>query len=430
MATVSMSDFGKGTIYSVSRGTGYSVADIISANPGIDINDIASNATINLPNAVMESVNIDDYGSIYSISQKTGVSVDDIIASNSGIDINSIPSGASINLPSGSVISTPQSALKVVDIDDYGSVYQISQKTGVPVSDIIAANPNIDVNNISDGTKINMPSKNISPQKTPATIKAKPSSPNQEAYENKVEDKRENDVGNEPKSECECDKKLEEAIIKNGFVKNTDFINHRVKKLEHGKISNVNAIVFHRTVSKRYSKPSHSLGAHFYIAKNGKIYQTASLEYTTYHVGAIYSKCYQMGSCGKSDYKKIRHIRTTKSSQLRKEGILSYRKNSRGRYTDRPEHAEARIEYPKAFPERYPINSDSVGIEVVGWYNAREKKWETITKAQKKSIICLTKVLMKLYHIPKKHIYTHEGIKRKTEGEGGSYKDSILKCIT
>ena len=70
-----------------------------------------------------------------------------------------------------------------------------------------------------------------------------------------------------------------------------------------------------------------------------------------------------------------------------------------------------------------------IGIEVVGWYDSTKKKWEQITKAQKESITCLTKTLMKLYNIPKKHIYTHEGIKRKTEGEGGSYKDAILRNI-
>ncbi|HID16010.1 MAG TPA: LysM domain-containing protein, partial [Candidatus Atribacteria bacterium] len=199
MATINMSDYGKGTIYSVSRGTGYSVTDIIAANPGIDIHDIASNATINLPSVVMESVNIDDYGTIYSISQKTGVSVDDIIASNPGININSIPAGASINLPSGSTIPIPKSALEVVNIDDYGSIYSISQKTGVSVDDIVAANPNIDIYDISSGTKINVPSKNIPTQKPPAVIKP---TPKQEEYEQKVEDKRENDVGNEPCEKC------------------------------------------------------------------------------------------------------------------------------------------------------------------------------------------------------------------------------------
>jgi len=406
MATVNISDFGKGTIYSVSRGTGYSVKDIIAANPGIDINNIAPNATINLPNTVMESVNIDDYGSIYSISQKTGIPVDDIIASNSGIDINSIPSGASINLPRGNVIPAPQSALEIVNIDDYGSIYSISQKTGVPVDDIVAANPNIDVNNISTGTKINVPSKNISLKKPPAVTKPKPPTLKQEAYEQKVEEKRENEVGNEPKKNCKCKKN------KDGFIDkiSTDIkvVKKHIKKAEHGTLKKINAIVIHRTAGSKLSfsnAKNNGIAAHFYVDKDGTIYQVASLNKVCYHVGKIKSKAKEEGSLTNFDKEYFKKIGWSPSKEYK------YEKN-------------------KKYPTRYPYNYDSIGIETVGSYNKTTKTWEHLTEAQKKSVSKLYNCLIKLLKLDKNSdTYTHEQISRKTKGEGQTVLDAISGMI-
>lgn len=261
---------------------------------------------------------------------------------------------------------------------------------------------------------------------TPAKTKPKAQSTSKKVVKKHTKGKAKKTVPKRVKTQCKCD----EGVIKNGFIKNMNIIKNRAKNLEHGKLHTVKAIVFHRTVTSKYYKPTKSSGAHFFIAKDGKIYQTASLQYKTYHVGPIYSKCYEKGTCPKADYKKIRHIRTTKREQLRKEGILTYKKNRKGVYTDRPENAEARVEYAskRKFPDRYPINSDSIGLEVVGNWS-KKTGWEPITQEQKESITCLTKALMRLYKIPKKYIYTHEKIKRKTPGEGGSYKDSILRNI-
>ena len=191
-SAVNIDDYG--SIYSISQKTGISVDDIIAANPGININSIPAGTTINVTKEVLSTVNIDDYGSIYSISQKTGVSVDDIIAANPGININSIPAGTTINVT--------KEVLSTVNIDDYGSIYSISQKTGISVDDIVAANPGIDINDISSGTKINVPKKSISPSNPVIPTEPVSPTPEQQVYEETVEDKNDTEVGNEPCEKC------------------------------------------------------------------------------------------------------------------------------------------------------------------------------------------------------------------------------------
>lgn len=195
---VRVGDYAKGTIYSISRETGYKLSDIIASNPGIDIHNLTADTIIKLPTPkkVFSAVNIDDYGSIYSISRETGVSVDDIIAANPGINVNSIPSGTSIKLPTSSAV------MQNVNIDDYGTIYQIHKHTGVPVEDIVKANPDIDINHIPPHTNINVPSKSIPSKQTPKVTNPKPPTPTQEEYEKKVESKPDREIGNEPCEKC------------------------------------------------------------------------------------------------------------------------------------------------------------------------------------------------------------------------------------
>ena len=133
----------------------------------------------------MKSINIDKYGTIYNMSRKTGISLGDIIKANPNIDVRSIPSGTSINLPNTEMSS--------VNIDEYGTLYQIHKRTGVSVADIIKANPNIDVHNIPPHTKIKVPSSG-----TPIKIPPK----KQKDIKDATKKQKETPVGNEPKSKC------------------------------------------------------------------------------------------------------------------------------------------------------------------------------------------------------------------------------------
>ncbi len=286
---VRVGDFQNGTIYSISRATGYKVSDIIAANPGVDIRDLTAETVIKLPAQEITSgiVNIDEYGSIYGISRKTGIPVDDIIQANPNIDIHDIPSGTKIRLPR--IGATDQTIMKTVNIDDYGTVYQIHRQTGVPVDDIVQANPNLDINNIPPHTDINVPTKSI--PKHPAVDHPQPPTPAQEQYDNNVDRQRDVDVGNEPKSECECEKKPPKIIKK--------FLTPNKYSRPQKKLGEIKAIVIHwvanpnsKAISNRNFFESRKNGkkgygsAHFIIGLQGEIIQCLPEGEQAYHVGA------------------------------------------------------------------------------------------------------------------------------------------------
>ena len=86
---------------------------------------------------------------------------------------------------------------------------------------------------------------------------------------------------------------------------------------------------------------SGAAGAHFLIDKDGTIYQTARLTQKTWHVGRLQSRCVAELKC--SAPKKWDPSGTHKS------------------------------ESSKSWPARYPSNEDSIGIELVGRFDAATK---------------------------------------------------------
>lgn len=76
------------------------------------------------------------------------------------------------------------------------------------------------------------------------------------------------------------------------------------------------------------------------------------------------------------------------------------------------------IESTRPYPERYPTNGDSVGIEVVGDYNERTKTWDPPTAAQTASIQRLVGSLQQNFGLNDNDVYQHDVISRKTAGEG------------
>ncbi|MCL9670321.1 hypothetical protein [Citrobacter sp. MNAZ 1397] len=79
-----------------------------------------------------------------------------------------------------------------------------------------------------------------------------------------------------------------------GYIQNAEITKKTVKELEHGEMDKINAIILHRTKSS--SEPFDSFktkkeGTHFVVAKNGTLYQSASLFEWTPHIGKIRSRC-------------------------------------------------------------------------------------------------------------------------------------------
>ena len=294
---VRVGDYAKGTIYSISRETGYKVADIIASNPEINIHNLTADTIIKLPTPkeVFTAVNIDDYGSIYSISRETGVSVDDIIAANPEINVNSIPSGASIKLPTSSAV------MQNVNIDDYGTIYQIHKHTGVPVEDIVKANPDIDINHIPPHTNIKVPSKSIPSKQTPKVTNPKPPTPKQEEFEDKVESKSDKEIGNEPQKNCKCKNnvKIQEKLLtpskytrtQRKLTKVKAIVIHWVANTKSKAISNRNYFESLKNgkvsyVDKRGKKHYRYASAHYVIGLQGEIIQCVPNNEQAYHVGA------------------------------------------------------------------------------------------------------------------------------------------------
>ena len=117
--------------------------------------------------------------------------------------------------------------------------------------------------------------------------------------------------------------------------------------------SNPIAIVLHRTQSPTAASTletwkTRPYGTHFLIDTDGTIYQCASLYKYTQHVGDIKAKNLELNGKNSADYKI---------------------------YTGKTYQKVSDIEKTKSYPDRYPINSDSIGIEVVAQcFNTMEKK--------------------------------------------------------
>jgi len=207
---------------------------------------------------------------------------------------------------------------------------------------------------------------------------------------------------------CECS----QASIKNGFIKGMGYIKKVQSRLAHKGKFRIKAIVLHRTNSTNVlSAMSGTVeGTHFYVDNSGNVYQTVSLKKKTWHVGkGLYSKAKD--------------------------------KTGTGKYPNSwPHKKRGKVEAKKSYPNRYPMNSDSVGIEVSGEFHITSGKvqsgkykgeskgyWDALTAKQKKAIVCLCKVLKKKYKLTNGDIYAHDDIKAKTKGEGSSYIHSILK---
>src|SRR5690554_4874524 len=78
-------------------------------------------------------------------------------------------------------------------------------------------------------------------------------------------------------------------IGENGYVQNAGFILRPIAALEKRNMAAPAAIVLHRTngssVEGALNSANSGIGTHFYVDKDGTVYQTASLLKHTSHVG-------------------------------------------------------------------------------------------------------------------------------------------------
>lgn len=185
-----------------------------------------------------------------------------------------------------------------------------------------------------------------------------------------------------------------------GYVQNAAFVFRQIPALEHGPLPDIRAIVLHRTDSSTSASAfrafERGIGTHFVVDKDGTVYQTASLNHKTWHVGKIRSRCEADGSCEPSEAAALR-----KMSFSQKHGY----------------------EKSKPYPQRYPMNEDSVGIETVADYDPQTSTWDAATAAQAESIRALVYLLKREYGLSESDIYEHDRISYKTAGEGADLYD-------
>ncbi len=198
------------------------------------------------------------------------------------------------------------------------------------------------------------------------------------------------------------------TTVTNGIIVDKRIIAKRFNSIEHGNISKVKSIVLHRTAGSSATSSlngyasGQKTGAHFLIANDGTIYQTASLEQLCWHVGILYSRCKDEKSC---DPKEL----ITVNSLLHQKGF-SFSKRVKN---------VSHHELGKTYPLRYPSNNDSIGIEVVGRYNHATNIFERPTNKQFESLKWLVKILLKEFSLVLNNdVYAHGVIARKKKAEG------------
>lgn len=180
----------------------------------------------------------------------------------------------------------------------------------------------------------------------------------------------------------------------------------RYLSIEKGDLRLVKALVVHQTDAPTAQATfngytSGGNGAHFLIDKDGTIYQTASAKKMCYHVGRlIKSKCLELTpeTCADPDLAKAKTLKW--AAQVA---------------------AVNQIERKKPYPLRYPVNSDSLGIELVGVHTSKTS-YEAPTIAQNTSLQWLVAVLYPLLSLTESNVYRHPQVSFKNVGEAAGAK--------
>jgi N-acetyl-anhydromuramyl-L-alanine amidase AmpD len=170
-------------------------------------------------------------------------------------------------------------------------------------------------------------------------------------------------------------------------------------------MSTIQGIIVHQTDSPTAKSTlngykSGNSGAHFLIAKDGTIYQTASLLYQTWHVGRLKSRCLVKMKCSPVELKLL------------------------NKFNPKNEH---RREIAKKIPARFPSNEDSIGIEIVGEALPKnvsddQKVYEPVTKEQNESLKWLVQQLRFVLKIPVSEVFRHPVVSRKNPTEAATAK--------
>ncbi len=196
------------------------------------------------------------------------------------------------------------------------------------------------------------------------------------------------------------------TIDKNGMLIDTKVKLKRYKSIEHGTLPAIRAILVHQTDAPTAQHTFNGYnaggnGAHFLISKSGEIYQTASLNMRCYHVGRlIKSKCLSLNKAN------------CKNPAMTKILTLSWAAQIKALDTH---------ERSKQYPDRFPVNSDSIGIELVGKH-VDDKTYQAVTSQQNTSLQWRVGELNKHFSTTSTDVYRHPTVSYKNPGEASTAK--------
>lgn len=170
--------------------------------------------------------------------------------------------------------------------------------------------------------------------------------------------------------------------------------------LERADMPTVAGIIVHQTdaataQSSLDAYKTRAIGAHFLIDKDGTIYQTASVKKRVNHVGRLRARCVAEHSCVPKE----------------EAAIAKMTPGQRNHH-----------EMAKQVPDRYPSNSDSIGIELVGKSTpaaqpGKPALYEAVTAAQNASLTWLIAGLTDALKIKATEIFRHPIASQKTPSE-------------
>jgi N-acetyl-anhydromuramyl-L-alanine amidase AmpD len=184
-------------------------------------------------------------------------------------------------------------------------------------------------------------------------------------------------------------------LINNGAVVDTKVTLKIEPKIEKGPMAAVTGIIVHQTAgssaaSAFASYANGAVGAHFLIDKDGTIYQTARVTQKTWHVGWLQSRCVAELKCAAPK-----------------------------KWDPRGTH---RSELSKSWPNRYPTNDDSIGVELVGKFDATTRTYETATSAQNASLKWLVAELNLTLKLRATEVFRHPTVSYKEPTEASTAK--------
>ena len=198
------------------------------------------------------------------------------------------------------------------------------------------------------------------------------------------------------------------ASLSNGRLISSKVIDKISPKIEKGALVHVNAIVVHQTggATAKSALDSYNTaganGAHFLIDKDGTIYQTARVTQKCWHVGKIKSRCDQLKTCSPAELKNI-------------QAIMHKQAGSYSARLTKLHHHESK----KAYPDRYPSNEDSIGIEIVSKFSDKAG-YESATPAQNDSLRWLVTTLERLLTLSAADVFRHSEVSYKQPTEATS----------